>query len=40
VRDIRTRYAAGASKAELGRLFGVSHRSIRDIVNGKKWTHV
>lgn len=38
---IRLRYAMGGNtKAQLSREYGVSQRTIADVINGKKWKHV
>lgn len=38
VRAIRA--ALGVSKAELARLHGVSHKTVRNVLSGRIWTHV
>ncbi len=39
--EIKKLYAEGvATKADLARKFAVSHKMIRNIVNGKNWTHL
>lgn len=41
VREIRTLYATGNySKSELGRKFGVGHKSIECLINFKSWRHI
>jgi len=40
VTEIRSRYAAGATKKGLGRAFGVSPRNIRSIVLRETWRHL
>ena len=37
---IRVGYQIGNTKAQLAREYGVSQRTVADIVNGKKWKHV
>lgn len=40
VRDIRRRWSAGESQAELGRAYGVDPSVINTVVHRKKWKHV
>jgi hypothetical protein len=40
VREIRSRYAAGETLAELGRAFTVTRQNIYAVVNRKSWAHV
>lgn len=37
VRDMRSRYAAGATKFELGEMFGIAPETARKIVQGQRW---
>jgi hypothetical protein len=37
---MRHEYVAGASKAELGRRYGVSEATVRSAISGKSWRHV
>lgn len=40
VREIRKLNAEGISQRKLGKIFGVSHSVIRNIIIGKKWKHI
>lgn len=41
VRDIRVKYAmGGVTQAELGRAYGVSPKTISDVVNRRRWRHL
>lgn len=40
INDIRNSLALGLSAESIGRAFGVSHQTIRDIASGRTWGHV
>jgi DNA-binding transcriptional regulator YiaG len=40
VRQIRSRSATGTSRADLARLYGVSHKTVLNVITGRAWKHV
>jgi transposase-like protein len=40
VREIRELAGAGYGQREIGRMFGVSHKAVANILSGRTWSYV